>query len=438
MTSTLAPDARRSVGLFSSGNLIADAKPKITFGKGKKSDDIVLLVSDMPVFRSGTFRDSMGFQHTWEDIHIHQMVSNFDYLLAQKVFEDVPVRKGHGSFLGDPMDSLIGWHSGVKAEVRTSKHDGEEYTYLLAEYEIFDKEAQAHIEGGHWRNRSSEVGFYLTNAEAEFWPVYQGFAYVDIPAIEGLNGFSKALSKQSKFSMMMEEEVGEVTTTPTDTKDQGTDAPSGGTSENTDTTTPPDGGGDSPPTTPPSSPEPGGSPEPSTPTPPSEPSPPAGSDPVAGTHSTSPNGVSSFTVGGKKVSDPAEVQNYINSLETAQQEQIAAARASFVKALAEGNKIPATQVDALTQHAQGLSPEQYTAWSASDESVPASPLFEKHGAEGGDGAGGPATSAKDAEMQNLRGIVAMHERTMTPEQVKETKSYKRLKELEGASSGNES
>lgn len=434
MTSTLTPDARRSVGLFSSGNLIADAKPKITFGKGKKTDDIVLLVSDMPVFRSGTFRDSMGFQHTWEDIHIHQMVSNFDYLVAQKVFEDIPVRKGHGSFLGDPMDSLIGWHSTLTAEVRTSKHDGEEYTYLLAEYEIFDKEAQVHIEGGHWRNRSSEVGFYLTNSEAEFWPVYQGFAYVDIPAVEGLNGFSKALSKQSKFSMMMEEEVGDVTAPAETSTDQSSDT-SAASSEDGDTAadqptdnSASDGSGGTP-TTPPSSPEPGGSPEPSSPTPPSSP-------PPTGEHSAQ-GGVSAFTIGGKASTDPTEVQTYINSLEAAQKEQIAAVRASFVKALADSNKIPATQVDALTQHAQGLSPEQYATWSASYESVPASPLFEKHGAEGGDGAGGPATNAKDAEINQLKGVVAMHERTMTPEQVKGTKSYKRLQEL-NASAGNES
>lgn len=423
-SSTLAPDARRSVGLFSSGILVADHKPKISFGKSTKSEKLVLKVVDMPVFRSGTFRDSMGYQHTWEDLHIDQMVMHYDHLKKNNVFADVPVRKGHGSFFEDPMNSLIGWHEGLRAETMTSAHDGNDYHYLLASFEIFDEEAAKRVEDGDWRNRSSEVGFYLTNAEAEFWPVYQGFAYVDIPAVEGLNGFSKAIKPRSNFSMMIEEEVA----------DMG--------DENSNPATP---AAPEQPAAPAQDPAPEQTDSPQAPAPAAAAAPeqPVQAAPaVPTTQPAEPQGqhaaqgqAFAFRVNGQTVSDFSAVQAHIDTLEAANIEREKVVRGDFVKGLARDGKISAVQIDALTNHAQGLTPESYAAWAKSYDDVPASGLFGQYGASGGDKGGAPVSTPGGGdvatEISKLEGVVAMHSRTMTKDQLENTESYKRLQTLRG-------
>lgn len=422
MTITLAPDARRSVGLFSSGLTVTDHKPKFSFAKSTKSDKFVLHVTDMPVFRSGTFRDSEGYQHTWENIHIDQMVMHYDHLSSSGVFADVPVRKGHGSFFGDSMDTLIGWHHGLRAETMTSSHDGKEYHYLLASYEIFDEAAAKHAEDGDWRNRSSEVGFYLTNSEAEYWPVYQGFAYVDIPAVEGLNGFRKAVKPRSNFSMMSEQEVDGMA-------DDDSNSGGGGTS------TPPAE------TTPPAEPTPPAAPPAETPPPAEPPAAPAAEAPAApaaeSQHSAPTAPTQTFKVNGQVVNDFSAVQAHIDTLEAANVEREKTVRGDFVKQLAKDGKISAVQIDKLSSHAQGLSPESYAAWASSYDDVPASGLFGQYGTSGGDGtttsegASAPSGGTLD-EFKRLEGIVALHSRTMTKEQLENTPSFKKLQELKAS------
>lgn len=431
MTLTLAPDARRSVGLFSTGLTVADHKPKMAFGKGTKSEKLVLQVTDVPVFRSGTFRDSMGYQHTWENIHIDQMVMHHDHLKNSGIFADVPVRKGHGSFFGDPMDSLIGWHTGLRAETMTSTHDGKEYHYLLASFEIFEEDAAKHVEDGDWRNRSSEVGFYLTNAEAEYWPVYQGFAYVDIPAVEGLNGFSKAVQARSNFSMMIEQEVDGMA---------GDNSNSGGTGGSTEQQQPPASGEGEQQAAASTTDAPAEQPtQQAAATPETQPAAPA-EQPPAETQHAAGGTVQTFKVNGQPVSDFAAVQQHIDTLETAARERETVVRAGFVKQLAADGKISAVQIDALTNHAQGLSPEAYASWSASYDAVPKSGLFGQYGTSGGDGTttpeGAAAPAAAPSELQTLEGIVAMHSRTMSPEQLKETESYKKLQALKAPAGQN--
>jgi hypothetical protein len=186
------PSMDGSLHFASNGNFGAPRKMfRRTFERGGK-EVTSLRLEGVPVFRSGTFRDSWGEQTTWEQMHMAQMVANFNFLRNQQIFADVPVRKGHGSFLGDPMDSLIGYMDGMSNQDLVSKVDGVTYNYLLADYDILDPEAMDKIESGLWRNRSAEIGTFVTNNEAAYTPTFMGFAYVDIPAVEGLNGlFSK-------------------------------------------------------------------------------------------------------------------------------------------------------------------------------------------------------------------------------------------------------
>ncbi len=422
MTMTLSPHTPHKTALFTSGLLGgADLKPTMTWGKssfgtGKKT----LTVSDIAVFRSGTFRDSLGIQTTWEDTHIDQMVFNYDHLVSTKVLENVPVRKGHGSFFGDPMESLIGWHKKLSTKQHQSPVDGATYTYLIAEFEIFDEDAANHIFEGHWPNRSAEVGHYVTNAEAEHWPVYQGFAYVDIPAVEGLNAFSKAIdSSRSNVSVFMEgSTVGNSTSQQT-----GTQQPADPATPPADPATPPA----TDPATPPAAPEqPSGPAAPETPTPEGQPAPAAQTQ----DHGRAGGG-HVFQIGDRTTTDPVEVQNYINAQNTAAFEARKQERADFVKGLAEGDtpKIAATQIDSLAEFAQGLSPEQYATWKASYESAPGLGLFGQHGADQGDNGGTPSGQSKEKteEIEAAKVVVGMHRnRGMSEDSLKKTESYRKL------------
>lgn len=152
-----------------------------------------LVHTGVPVFRSGTFRDSWGDEMTYETIHMDQMKANFDFLAAKNILTDPPVRKGHPSFLGNDMEDLIGYLTGAVTQDMKSPVDGLMYRYFLADYEIIDDQAIDNINSGLWRHRSAEIGRFGTNDNSEFWPVFMGFAFVSIPAVEGLhiNGFSK-------------------------------------------------------------------------------------------------------------------------------------------------------------------------------------------------------------------------------------------------------
>lgn len=389
----LAPTRERAAAmLFSTDTIAGELTPRMHFKKGDAGSQ-VLVIEDMAVFRSGTFRDSMGFQMTWESIHIDQMVAHFDMLRNRKIFSDVPVRDGHPGFLVSGMEGngkVIGWHTSLRAEDRTSNHDGKEYTYLIATYEILDEDAQKAIQSGLWRNRSAEVGTYFTNDEAEFWPVYQGVAYVDIPAVEGLNAFSK----QHNINLMTEE-----------------GSMSSSTAESKVT--------------------------PTAPTPPTPPTPPENTAPTA-QHSAAQPEVHVFSIGGEEVRDYARVQAHIASLETEvgtlrefQSQTVASNRSDFVNGLASSNRILASQVESLTAFAQGLSVEQFEAWKGAMELTPENPALGTYSGgsteHGGTQPTGEQQSPEAAKLDIDRAVIGQHKRSgMALDKIKATASYKRV------------
>lgn len=436
-TSTLPPEARHgSVAFFAGADFGINAGGVKKYKKeagGKTS----LVLEGVPVFRSGTFRDSMGYQHTWEDIHMDQMVANFNYLLANKILESVPVRKGHGSFLGDPMDGLIGWHSQIVTEKRKNPVDGVEYTYLLADYEIMDPDAILKIDSGLWRNLSSEISPYFTNDEAEFFPCYMGVAYVDFSAVEGLREFSKS---KPNFSFVMEDNkeapdvAGETNNTgPTDQSGTGQAA------------------GTPAPTTGPV----GGAPEQGATTEGQQTAAPAAD--AAGTESTegaateqtdhSKGGtVFAFKLFGKPtlglpiagLTGPQlqafqSAQAHIDYLEEYRTGQIEGSRKDFVKKLSDDKKIPATEVANLTKVALALDDENYNLWSASYGSAPALPLFDaSHGQQPTDqGAPQSTPEAEKADrIEVLDAIVADFRRSgFTKERIESSKAWTELQQL---------
>jgi hypothetical protein len=342
-----------------------------------KKDNGVLVVERMPVFRTGTFRDSMGYQSTWEGLHLDQMISNFKMLRERGIFENVPVRDGHPNFFGTE-GIVVGWHTGLDTEKKTSPADGKEYEYLLSSYEITEPDAQGKIERRTWRNRSAEIGSYVTNDEAEFWPVFRGFAFVDVPAVEGLN-FSKYSRKtdggERTFRIFMEKEIPSVQ--PENKDDKPVNA----------------------------------------------------SFTIAGNQTTDYAAVQAHI--SKLETANTALSAQVTQLEAFKAEQILAGRASFVKELVTANKVFASQTDALTAFVKELSPEQFEQWKKTYEGTASIPVLGQHG-------NGNASNAEDdadqkaqaSKIADLEARVKMHKQSgMKQSQIEELDSYKQLQLL---------
>lgn len=397
MTDTLAPRARMNVALFS-GGLATGIEPQVY-----RKDSGVLVVSGQPVFRSGQFRDSMGFQHTWEALHMDQMVSHYRLLRDRGLFGDVPVRDGHPGFLihGTPgTGQVVGWHTDLEArELET--HNGGKETFLLASYEITDPEARARYENKTYRNRSSEVGEYTTNDEATFWPTYMGFAFVDIPAVEGLNAVKYNSSQTGRSCLVLMEKGFSVGTESSDKNTGQAAVPSGAPT------------GQQMPVPPPPPPVPAAQ----------------HSVPAAPAQTQQKPQVVSFSVNGQTVTDPTAIQAHITSLETFRSETVTTGRLNFVSDLAKSGKILATQLESLGDFAKSLSEEQFANWKTAMEAAPASSILGNHAAasQPQSAPGAPADEAKAARVMTLRSVVSMHKsRGASSDEIKESSSYKEL------------
>ena len=356
-----------------------------------KKDNGSHVYEGVAVFRSGTFADSMGYENTWEKIHLDQMISNWDHLKNSNTFANVPVRDGHPGWIISGQagnGKVVGWHTNLRVEEMTAPHDGEKYHYLIADYEILDEDAQKNIASGLWRNRSSEIGGYRTNNQAEHWPVYMGVAYVDIPAVEGLNfSASKVGANTPKVYVMFDNKEKNV--------------------------------GD----TPPAAPAQGGQPA---------------AAPAAGTQHGAPAAPAfKFKINGGESVDFSAVQAHIDSLELFRSETTKANRENYVTALAAANKIPAPKLDEFKKHVGGMTPEQFSGFQElyGEAEVPA--LLGNHEAPStgqGQGQTGPVNHSADAsgsEVMILREQVGMHKAAGTSNSaIEKMESYKRLKTLD--------
>lgn len=379
-----------------------------------KKDNGVLVVERQPVFRSGTFRDSFGEQATYEPVHIKQMLDNFTYLRSKSIFTEVPVRDGHPGWIVHDLPGngrVVGWHSGVAVETMKSPVDGNEYDYLLADYYFTEPDAKDKYERGTWKNRSSEILRYVTNAEAEFWPVYGGFAFVDIPAVEGLNfnrdtgGAQPGVSgERVRYFVMPDREINVTSPAP------GTPAPSQPAQ--------------------PSAPAPSQPAQPTVPAPTPTPTPsqPAPASPSSGQHAAASY---VFTVSGQATNDFAAVQRHITILETAANEARNTARAAFVLQLVTAQRILGDEanVKMQTEFAQSLTDAQFVQWSSGFGTLPQPSVLGQHGASVAGTAvptNGSATQATE-QIEIDKGVVAMHRnRGASLEQLKAMPSYQRL------------
>lgn len=356
--------------------------------KGSKGGKVY---SGVPVFRTGTFRDSLGYSNTWEDLHLEQMVANGNYLSNNKIMTGFPVRDGHSTYLVGNVQgrgNTVGWTQDMKTEKMTSPVDGTDYTYLLADFEITEPYAQDKLDNGTWRNRSSEISGYTTNNEVELWPCFMGFAYVDIPAVEGLN-FTSSNGTSGRFYVDL-----------------------GGSNFNKEKSVDPNEAGALP-LIPFSTPVQAA---------------PAGQAPAQNAAPTGAQTAFSFNCNGTRTSDPTVVQNYINALEGAMREGREVSRNDFVKGLVSANKILAAQSEDYVKYAMGLNDEQYSFWCKSMTGAAPVTALNQHATGAaqatGTGAGGAPAEPTNQAIETAKGVVLQHRRAgMSDENLKKTKSY---------------
>lgn len=351
------------------------------------------IYSGVAVFRSGTFRDSLGDQTTWEDFHIKQMVDSWDYLTGKKIVQSVPARDGHSAYLVGNIPGrgeVVGWHHELTRKSLKSPVDGKQYSYLLVDYELTQPYAIEKHDNGTWRNRSAEIGGYRTNEEVELWPVYLGFAFVDFPAVEGLNFNSQQTSAGVKFFAHFSGNDLGVTVT-----DATTGAAQGGTALPF----------------------------------------PTSMMPGAQAHTQAPGGTVPtpqpfvFTMNGQQTTDYNAVQARVTQLEQFAKDTREAGRKDFVAGLVSTNKITAPQQPEYEAFALALPDEQYAQWTQMWVSATVPAILGNHGAAAvtnhNNAARPPSAdqSVKDAEQ-----IVRMHEQggAMRPDQIKATSAYKLL------------
>ncbi len=359
----------------------SDNAPASTFGGHavEPLPDGTSIVRGVEIFKSGTFRDSWGDQHTWTPDHLKQMVSNFNILLSNDIFPNVPSRRDHSSSI----DKVMGYFDKVYT-------DG---VKLFADIHITEPSDVDKLARGTYRSRSLEVGMYIDNSEAAYWPVIFGVAWVDIPAVEGLH--NKSINA-SFFSMVNQEESNMSGTAATGT-------PSAGTltiqvqSVASDVAPPKVDHASA-----------------------------TGGAPAA----TAPTPTATFRINGTVVTDTAAVQGHIDTLELFAKATNENHRKDFVSGLVKAGKMLAAQEEPTAQFALGLSDDQFKAWSATLVGAPVIPLLAKHGqSTDSPDAGSDSLDPRSDRIAVLKETVAMLHRTMPKDKVEKSSAFTELAQM---------
>lgn len=370
-----------------------------------RNDTGNVFVNDFAVFRTGTFKDSMGEQHTWTTEHLAQMVSNFKILSESGRLQGIPVRDGHRSYFGDSapgsgVGRVVGWVTDLRLGEKNV--DGEQM--LVADFEFTEEDAAEKFRTGTFRARSSEIGMYETNDEAMHWPTFLGFAFVDIGAVEKLFGKSWTtnniqLSQHSEGNMTKKN----ADEAPLDAADV---TEEDGIEIELDVPAP---GSDAPPAT--------------------------------TEHAAAPTaGNFAFRVGGQATTDFAAVQQHIDTLEGLTNDYVESTRNDYVTGLAEKGIIPATKVEDMQAFARGMSPEQYTQFAAMYDDTPANALFANHAngvtnEKGTEGTNHDSSTPDELEILKLR-VEYARKSGLGEAELQKLDSFKRLQQLTAAGSSN--
>jgi hypothetical protein len=351
-----------------------------------------LIERGIKILRVGTFTDSKGRVRTYTPESLEAAAQNFRHLRSSNVLPNVPVKIDHSISMRD----VIGYFLDVRFEA----------PFLVADVEFTTAKSAEDYRTGHLRNRSIEIGEYVTNEGQSYDPVAVGLAFVDLPAVEGLYRLSEGEPNMSGNA------------TSTQTPPAATDAP---------TTDPPV-------TTPPSTDPPAADP-PATDPPAADPpaaDPPATDPPAdpAGTaqHQRPAGQVHTFRLFGQEVQDFGRVQDHISALEKFRSDSITAERAAFMKSLTDRKIMTNPQVTDLKPLVDSFDEAQFAAFKKTyDEAGPAS-IFARHDTNGSTDPNADPNVLSEIEQQEE--IVANLRRTGKDETfIEKTAAFRRLTEL---------
>ena len=132
------------------------------------------LLKNIEIFKSGTYR---GIQ--FKNSGLDKMVANFYFLKSHNILPNVPVRADHPSFMG--VGGVIDKVGGYVSELKRVGNK------LVADIRVTSDNMWDKIEEGSYINRSAEIGTYDDNDGTIYSPILYGFAWVDIPQVEGLS-----------------------------------------------------------------------------------------------------------------------------------------------------------------------------------------------------------------------------------------------------------
>jgi hypothetical protein len=368
---------------------------------GGEIDAKDMRVTGLRIFKPGTFTDMFGRETTWVSEDMQRIAANFADLKGREIFPNVPMRVDHSS----SVRNIVAYFDNVQYDAV----DG----FLKGDITFVDPAEFAHYQNGKYRNRSIEVGTYVTNQGTELAPVMYGCAFVDIPAVEGL--FRKELN--------MSQQQGDPTPTSTEQGDNG--APSVSPEPTADPQGNPATTGDAPTDDQQraAGTAQGGNAGQST-------EPPA----TMGTSQSAGGQMHKFMIAGREVTDPNEVQACLSRQEaelivlrgvvSASQK---AAKDSWVEQLVKDNKIMAPQKDAFRAHIETLDEQAYASFRVIYDSAPPSNLFARHDTDGGaTGTGAPTNNEKAILEAQVERMPAMG---MTREQIEKSDQFKRLQAL---------
>lgn len=174
---------------------IASADPHFVFFSSSKlnTEKSGIVLKNVEIFRVGTFK---GYEY--KRSALEKMVANFYYLKSLGIFTHVPVRSDHtGMFREAPVIDRVGGY------VKDLYMKGNK---LVADIRVTSENMMNKIKEGSYVSRSSEIGSYQDNEGNVYSPTLWGFAFVDVPAVEGLSPeFSFSKEKPELISLNPED-----------------------------------------------------------------------------------------------------------------------------------------------------------------------------------------------------------------------------------------
>ena len=129
-----------------------------------------------------------------------------------------------------------------------------------------------------------------------------------------------------------------------------------------------------------------------------------------------------FAVNGVESADFAAVQAHIVALESAESARAADARRAFVAGLSDDRRILASAVDSLTEFALSLTDGQYSAWTATFETVAPPAALARHAGQ----RGAVAPEVDSGKSSAAAEIVAALRNVMTQEELERTPAWQEL------------